>query len=115
MRFLHKPFSARAKDEIIVTFDAPTVVKLIHSSQFKNYKKGITYEYRGGQSDKSPVVFVVPFDGVWHAIIEKGTYSKPLDVTGDAELRKPLPDTLNGLEQNETHQKVSGPYDDTLE
>lgn len=115
MKFLHKPFSAKAKDIITVTFSEATKVLLIHSSHFERYKKGLTYQYRGGFSKKSPVEFVVPTDGVWHAIIEKGTYQQPLQVTGNAELHRPKPSTLNGIEQMETHERVSGDYDDTLE
>jgi hypothetical protein len=115
MKFLHQPFEAKAKDRIIVSFDKPTRVLLIHTSQLRNYKGGKTYRYWGGEATTSPVEFTVPFDGVWHAIIEKGTYRNPIHVTGSAERKRPRPATLNGAEQNETHEKVSGPYDDTLE
>lgn len=114
MKFLHKPFEAKAKDRIEVKFSKPTRVLLIHSRQFEKYKRGRTYHYRGGQADVSPVEFEVPFDGVWHAIIEKGTFRHPLDVTGNARLIKSGHYTLNGNAQNETHQKVTE-YDDTLE
>ncbi len=115
MRFLHKAFSAKANDRIIIHFDKPTVIKLIHSSHFANFKKGRTYQYRGGHAEKSPMEFIVPFEGSWHAIIEKGTYTAPLDVSGSAELKRPGPATLNGSEQMETHEKIKGEYDDTLE
>lgn len=113
MKFLHKPFKAQAGDLIRVEFTKPTRVILLHSRQFDKYKKGRTYQYRGGNAENSPVEFTVPFDGVWHAIIEKGTYRNPLDVTGNAELLKQNI-TLNGEEQNETHTPVEE-YDDTLE
>jgi hypothetical protein len=114
MKFLHQPFSARAKQRIEVSFNKPTRVLLIHESQFKAYKGGKTYKYRGGYYDESPVVFEVPSDGVWHAVIEKGTYRNPLDVTGSAKLKRPAYKTLNGPEQMETHGPVEE-YDDTLE
>lgn len=114
MKFLHQPFMAKAKDRIVVDFDKPTVVLLIHSEQFKNYKGGKTYRYRGGHSEKSSVEFAVPYDGVWHAIIEKGTYKSPLEVSGRAKLIKAGPRTLNGPEQTETRQKIEE-YDDTFE
>ncbi len=114
MKFLHQPFQAKAKDRIIVEFSQPTKVMLLHESQMKPYKQGRTYEYRGGVSDNSPVEFTVPFDGVWHAVIEKGTHKNPLDVSGSAKLKRPKPATLNGPEQMETHEKVEE-YDDTLE
>jgi len=114
MKFLHKPLKAQAGDVIRVEFSRPTRVLLIQSRQFEKYKKGKTYHYRGGESEKSPVEFTVPFDGVWHAIIEKGTFKNPIDVSGNAELIKQKPLTLNGTEQNETHIPVEE-YDDTLE
>lgn len=114
MKFLHQPFIAKAKDRIVVDFDKPTKVLLIHASQFHKYKGGRTYQYHGGHSENSPSEFTVPFDGTWHAIIEKGTYRNPLDVKGKAKLMKPRHSTLNGAEQNETHHKIEE-YDDTLE
>lgn len=114
MKFLHQPFMAKAKDRIVVDFDKPTVVLLIHSDQFKNYKGGKTYRYRGGHSENPSVEFTVPYDGVWHAIIEKGTYKNPLEVSGKAKLHKPKHRTLNGPEQTETRQKIEE-YDDTFE
>ncbi len=115
MKFLRQPFEAKAKDRIVVSFDKPTKILLIHSAELKSYKAGRTYQYRGGFEKNSPVEFEVPFDGTWYAIIEKGTFRQPLNVTGTAKLIKPRPSTLNGQEQNETHEKVSGPYDDTWE
>jgi mRNA-degrading endonuclease HigB of HigAB toxin-antitoxin module len=76
---------------------------------------GKTYRYRGGFEEKSPVEFEVPFDGEWHAVIEKGTFKKPLEVKASAKLIKPKHHTLNGNEQMETHQAVEDEYDDTYE
>lgn len=114
MKFLHQPFKSKSGQRIRVHFDKPTRVLLIHSQQFDRYKRGKTYQYRGGEADESPVHFDVPFEGVWHAVIEKGTYSNPLEVSGRAELLAIPHHTLNGSEQMETHQKVEE-YDDTLE
>lgn len=114
MKFLHQPFKARAKDRVIVKFDKPTKVMLIHHNQIDKYKGGRTYQYRGGESKNSPVEFEIPFDGIWHAVVEKGTHSNPLQVTASAKLEKPRHNTLNGPEQMETHEKVTE-YDDTLE
>lgn len=114
MKFLHKPFSAKAKDVIVINFNKPTRVLLIHSRQFEKYKKCKTFTYRGGQSTNSPVEFEVPFDGTWHAVIEKGSYLAPLQIVGNARLIKAGYKTLNGREQNETHQNLVE-YDDTFE
>ncbi len=115
MKFLHKPFIAKTKDRVVVEFNMPTKVLLIQASEFKRYKGGHTYRYRGGFVEKSPVEFTIPHDGTWHAIIEKGTFNKPLNVTGNAKLIRHKYDTLNGLEQLESRRGVVSEYDDTLD
>lgn len=115
MKFLHKPFTAKQKDLITIEFDKPTKVLLLHASDFKRYKAGRTYQYRGGYSENSPVEFTVPYDGTWHAVIEKGTYNNPLKVTGNANITPHKYDTLNGLEQMESRKGVVSEYDDTLD
>jgi hypothetical protein len=115
MKFLHKPFLAKAKDKIEVSFDKPTKVLLLESSEFSRYKKGLTYRYRGGLSKESPTSFIVPFDGTWHAVIEKGTFNNPLDVSGNAKLIPHRYDTLNGSEQTGTEKRSVEEYDDTLD
>jgi len=115
MKFLHKPFLAKAKDKIEVSFDRPTKILLLESSQFSRYKKGLTYQYRGGMEKKSPVSFTVPFEGTWHAVIEKGTYNYPLEVSGNATLIPHRYDTLNGSEQTGTAKRPVEEYDDTLD
>ncbi|HKK37960.1 MAG TPA: DUF1883 domain-containing protein [Cryomorphaceae bacterium] len=115
MKFLHKPFQAKAKDKIEVSFDKPTKVLLLESSQFLKYKKGVTYRYRGGKAEKSPVSFTIPFEGIWHAVIEKGTYHQPLEVSGNATLIPHRYDTLNGSEQTGTEKRSVEEYDDTLD
>ncbi len=115
MKILQKPFTAKEKDKIEVTFDKPTKVLLIESSQFTRYKKGLTYQYRGGKAEQSPVTFTVPFDGIWHAVIEKGTYTNPLEVTGNAKLIPHRYDTLNGSEQTGAAKRQVEEYDDTLD
>lgn len=115
MKFLQKPFTAKAKDKIEVTFDKPTRVLLLESSQLDRYKKGRTYQYRGGAAEKSPVTFTVPFEAVWHAVIEKGSYNHPIDVKGNAQLIPHRYDTLNGLEQTGAAKRQVVEYDDTLD
>lgn len=115
MKFLHKPFNAKKKDKIVVDFDKPTKVLMLHADEFKRYKAGRTYRYRGGAADKSPVEFTVPFDGKWHAVIEKGTFRHPLEVKGNAKRIPHKYDTLNGSEQMESRKGVVSEYDDTLD
>jgi len=115
MKFLHKPFNAKAKDKIEVSFDSPTKVLLIESSHFQRYKKGQTYQYRGGYFENSPVTFEVPFEATWHAIIEKGTFKNPIEVSGKAKLIAHQYDTLNGSEQTGVSKREVDEYDDTLD
>ena len=114
MKFLHQPFRAKSRQIIHISFDKPTWVRLIHEEEFERYKLGKTFRYRGGYFQDSPVEFEVPFDGVWHAVVEKGTHFHPLNVTATARLEQPKLETLNGTIQMETHQKLAE-YDDTLE
>lgn len=114
MKFLHQPFFAHPEDRIVVEFDKPTVVLLIHSSQFEKYKGGRTYKYRGGFYDKSPVEFKIPYKGVWHAVIEKGTYNNPIEVKAKAKVIKKGHHTLNGAVQLETPRKIEK-HDDAFE
>jgi hypothetical protein len=115
MKFLHKSFRAKAKDKIEIEFDRPTRVLLLESRLFRRYRKGIEVEQIGGYEKNSPVIHEVPYDGIWHAIIEKGSYRNPLNVSGDARLIPHRYDTLNGEEQVETRQKAEQDYDDTLD
>lgn len=106
MKFLHQPFFANPEDRIVVEFDKPTEVMLIHTSQFDKYRGGRTYRYRGGFSEKSPIEFKVPYQGVWHVVIEKGTYKRPMEVRAKAKIIKRGHRTLNGAEQLETPRKI---------
>jgi hypothetical protein len=115
MKFLQQPFEAKCRQILKIEFDKPAKVKLIEHSEFEKYKAGKTYNYRGGHFLKSPAEFEIPYDGVWHAIIEKGTHKEPIDVHGKAQLLKPRLETLNGYLEMETHQKYESKYDDTNE
>jgi hypothetical protein len=86
MKILQQPVKARKGQVITVHFDQPTKVKLLKHNDFLKYKGGKTHNYRGGHYIDSPAVFPVPADGLWHAVIEKGTYNNPLNVTGSVEL-----------------------------
>ncbi len=86
MRILQKPIKARKGQQIEVTFSRPTHVKLLSAAEYKKYQRGKTHKYFGGWQETSPVVFEVPGDGIWHAVIEKGNFSSPVEVTGNAVL-----------------------------
>lgn len=90
MRLLHKPFKANRGQKIEVTFDHPTNVKFMTAENFKKYKKGKTHSFYGGWEENSPVIFKVPKAGVWHAIIEKGSFSNPMQIGGNAFIHPQL-------------------------
>jgi hypothetical protein len=91
MRILQKPITAKKGQQIEVTFNRPTNVKLLSASEFRKYKRGKTHKYFGGWQETSPVMFTVPEDGVWHAVIEKGSFQNPIDVSGNANLMNAAP------------------------
>ena len=114
MKFLYNRFPAKCDQIVRITFTKPTEVRLIAEDQYDLYKKGFQHEYIGGHYEQSPVEFEIPKDGVWYAIVEKGTYSNPLDIEGKVEVLGPRYETLNGSIQMETQRRVQE-YDDTLE
>lgn len=92
MKFLFRSFEAKRKDIIEVEIDTSTKVKFMTARDLKAYRQGKTYSYHGGLFEESPVRFVVPFDSMWNAVVEKGTYREPLEVKASCKLMNP-----NGL------------------
>jgi hypothetical protein len=89
MKFQYKTYEAK-KDEIIeVEIDRPTKVKFMTGKQLKAYRQGRTHSYHGGRFEESPVRFVVPYDGVWTAVVEMGSFREPLDVRAHCRLLPP--------------------------
>lgn len=115
MKILSKKVSAKRKQQILVHVNMPAVVKFFTPKQFENYKKGLTYRYWGGFTETMPAQFEVPKKGDYYAVVEKGTYSNPVDLTAHVELTPPTFDYLNVEEENETHTHLETEYDDTLE
>ena len=56
---------------------------------FKLYQKGKTHRYFGGTFDSGEIRFVLPFDSVWHAVVEQGSYNDPLEVRATCSLCEP--------------------------
>jgi hypothetical protein len=92
MKFLFRPFEAKRKEIIEVEIDQPTKVKFMTARDLKAYRMGKTYSYHGGLFEESPVRFVIPFDGVWNAVVEKGSYYQPMEVKANCRRLSP-----NGL------------------
>ncbi len=91
MKFLHQTVEAQRGEIIEVEIDKPTKVKFLTGRNLKAYKMGKTHTYFGGLFDESPVRFVVPFDGKWTIVVEKGSYKAPIDVHAACRLMQPNP------------------------
>ncbi len=97
MKFLHQTIEAQRREIIEVEIDKPTKVKFMTGREFKAYKLGKTHTYYGGLFEESPIRFVVPFDGKWTVVVEKGTYSEPLDVRASCRLTSPNPHVTSSI------------------
>ena len=82
MKILQQPVKAKRNQIIEIIFDQPVVVRLLSKNMFPKYKNGAKHTGLGGFYEKSPAKFTVPYDGIWHAVIEKGSHSNPINVTG---------------------------------
>lgn len=73
MKFLYRKYPAKKGEVIEVNLSEPALVKFMTAKEFKNYGAGRTHTYyKGRTSDDGPVRFELPFDGIWHAVVEKG-------------------------------------------
>ena len=89
MKILQQPVKAKRNEIIQVHFDKPVVVRLLSKSMFKKYKNGGRFQGQGGMYEDSPAKFTVPYDGLWHAVIEKKSHFNPINVSGRVELLPP--------------------------
>lgn len=92
MKFLFRSFEAKRKEIIEVEIDQPTKVKFMTARDLKSYRQGRTHSYHGGTFEESPIRFVLPYDGQWTVVVEKGTYREPLAVSAHCRVIPP-----NGL------------------
>lgn len=97
MRFLYKKYQAKKKEIIQVRTDGRTKVKFLTARDFKQYQRGKTHRYYGGTFDAGEVKFVCPFDSVWHAVVEQGTYSEPINISATCSLLPPDRGTLSTI------------------
>lgn len=89
MKFLYKQYPAKKKEVLEVTIDRSTKVKFMTAAEFKRYKNGRTHNYYGGTFDGPEVRLVVPFDSIWHVVVEKGTHQEPIQLKASCKLRAP--------------------------
>ena len=89
MRFLFRTFDVKRKEILEVEIDQPTKVKFMTARDMKAYRQGKTYSFHGGTFEESPIRFVVPYDGQWTAVVEKGTFRNPIEVKAQCHVVPP--------------------------
>lgn len=89
MKYLHKQLKAGRNCIVVVNFDHPAKVMLLKDSEYRKYKDGQTYNYRGGFAENSPVKFVLPEGATWHVVVEKGSYFNPISIHASVQVLPP--------------------------
>jgi hypothetical protein len=90
MKILQQSVKVKRGSRVLVKFSKPTNIYLMTEVNFKRYKDGASFRRLGGEYKQSPAEFVAPYDGTWHAVIERGSHFNPIDVTGSVEVLPPL-------------------------
>ena len=90
MKILQQPVKVKRGSRVVISFSQPSNIFLMTEVNYKKYKEGGNFSRLGGQYSKSPVEFTAPYDGTWHAVIEKGSHFSPTHVTGSVEVLSPL-------------------------
>ena len=92
MKFLYRKYPAKKKEIIEVRTDQVATVKFMTAAEFKKYAGGRTHSYFKGQDVDGAICFTLPYDGVWHAVVEKGTDPAMDQLTANCVLRMPDPE-----------------------
>ena len=86
MKYLHRVFKAKKGTRVMVQISEPTKVMLIGDYNYRQYKEHKTVSYNGGMIEDSSCEFTIPNDGLWHVVIEKGSYYNPKPITASVEI-----------------------------
>jgi len=89
MKILQQPIKVKRYSRVQVHFNRPCTVYLMTEVNFKRYKEGASFRRLGGQFEQSPAEFIAPYDGTWHAVIEKGSHFNPKPIEGRVEVLPP--------------------------
>ena len=89
MRFLYQKYPAKRNETIEVEPEQPTTVKFMTAGEFKKYAGGRTHTYFRGQEDNNLLRFTLPFDSIWHAVVEQPAGQAP--ITATCRLRNAAP------------------------
>lgn len=92
MKFLYRKYPAKKKEIIEVRTDQPAKVKFMTAAEFKKYAGGRTHSYFKGQEIDGAISFTLPYDGVWHAVVEKGMEPGMEQLSANSILRMPDPE-----------------------
>lgn len=71
MRFLHRKYPAKRHEIIQVDLDRPAKVKFMTAGEFRKYSGGRTHTYFPGLGNGTSVQLTLPFDSIWHAVVEQ--------------------------------------------
>lgn len=94
--FLHTELGHRQKGDIVeVTLAGSAAnVRLLDSTNFSRYRRGLQHHYHGGLARRSPVRLAIPSTGTWHLVLDmqglRGTTRSSVRVIPASALR-PLP------------------------
>jgi hypothetical protein len=91
MKFLYRKYPAKKKEVIEVHLDRPAKVKFMTAGEFRKYAGGRTHAYFNGLDSDGRVRFTLPFDSVWHVVVEKGGDPLLMDLRANTVLRMPDP------------------------
>ncbi len=92
MKFLYRKYPAKKKEIIEVRTDQGATVKFMTAAEFKKYAGGRTHSYFKGQDVEGAICFTLPYDGVWHAVVEKGADGAMDQLSANCRLRMPDPE-----------------------
>ena len=116
MKILQQACKVKRGSRVIINFSKPTNVFLMTEVNFKKYKDGASHKRMGGHFDRSPAEFTAPYDGTWHAVIEKGSHFNPMDVTGSVEILPPvLKDPTYFIDRPESSETVVAESEEEME
>lgn len=71
MKFLFRKYPAKKGEIIEVNLSSPAPVKFMTAAEFKKYTGSRTHTYYKGRDEGGNLRFVLPFDSIWHAVVEK--------------------------------------------
>jgi len=97
MKFLYKKFQAKKKEIVEVRLDRPTKVRFMTAVDFKRYKNGRSFNFFGGTFEDPLVRFVLPYDSVWHVVVEKGSHYQPIEIEATCQVLPPDRQALSSV------------------